>query len=99
MRRKNGPKKVKKRRLAHALRRAEQRYGCVLAPEDLVELATAIREHRRSAVFIQRNTLSRTIWHVHSPSFGLTFRVLYHKPSSSIITFLPFPEQEQAAVS
>ncbi|MGB5105562.1 MAG: hypothetical protein WBP42_02500 [Candidatus Zixiibacteriota bacterium] len=82
---------IRKARVRHAKLRAMQRVGLNISKGTLEQIARMIQSGR--AVFVARQSLSRTIWDVELQ--GKTIRVVYYKPTKQILTFLPREEKGQ----
>lgn len=71
--------------VAHALKRAYERYDARLSPGDIEVMNRKIRANEGEHV--ERQSSTRTVWVV--PHDGVKYAVVYNKALSCIVTFLP----------
>lgn len=83
-------KRISRRRRNHALRRAAARYGVVLTASDLVAISELVRGKKTAGTKL---TVSRSVHDVEYK--GKIFRVVYHRRTQEILTFLPEKSKEE----
>lgn len=79
----------------HAKRRALERYEIELNWQDLEAIRRMIQRsglHKEQIVFVERQTIDRTVWLVKYKEKKL--KVVYSKRHKSIVTVLPNNEEE-----
>lgn len=73
--------------MKHALRRAYERYGQNMSPNQIKQIAKLIADNSPDCEFVERQSWRVSVWDVHYE--GNAYRVVYDKNRHSIVTFLP----------
>lgn len=91
-------KKVKQKRIRHAIRRAQERFGILISPYDVLKLGNMIR--KKEAKFLDRQTGTITRWIVDL--HGKQAVAVYNSHSNVVVTVYEYDEEfekQQGAIN